>query len=47
MSKLIKSDIDDDIILKYRKRIIRNKDLIDIKNLILEHPDASRRRLSA
>jgi hypothetical protein len=38
---------DNDIILKYRKRIIREKDLIDIRNLIQEHPKASRRRLSA
>jgi hypothetical protein len=43
----VKDEIDDGIILKYRKRIIREKDLIDIRELILEHPSASRRRLSA
>lgn len=47
MNKLKKADVDDDIILKYRKRIIRKKDIIDINNLIQKHPDASRRRLSA
>ena len=29
MNKLKKADVDDDIILKYRKRIIRKKDIID------------------
>ena len=38
---------EDDVILKYRKRVIRNKELIEIRALIQEHPDASRRRLSA
>jgi hypothetical protein len=47
MSKLKKADEDDDIILKYRKRIIRKKNLIDIHNLIQDYPGASRRRLSA
>ena len=47
MSELNKVNENDDIILKYRKRILRNKDLIDIRKLIQEHPDASRRRLSA
>jgi hypothetical protein len=43
----VKDEIDDGIILKYRKRIIREKNLIEIRELILEHPSASRRRLSA
>jgi hypothetical protein len=38
---------DGEIILKYRKRIVREKDILDIRKLILDHPDASRRRLSA
>jgi hypothetical protein len=37
---------DTDVILKYRKRIIREKDLIDIRRLINENPNASRWRLS-
>jgi hypothetical protein len=37
---------DEGIILKYRKRILRENDIIDIRQLIINNPTASRRRLS-
>jgi hypothetical protein len=38
--------INEEIILSYRKRDIRENDLIDIKKLIEDNPEASRRHLS-